>query len=414
MSYTRRDFLKAALGVSTMLSLASPAPNLLLRAATAGAARRDDRDTILVVVQLSGGNDGLNTVVPYADDEYARNRPTLRLGPKDVHKIDSYLGFHPRMEAFSRLYKEGHLSILHGVGYPNSDRSHDVAMRHWHTARPEDPDCQTGWLGRAADSVWHANQKDTPAVFVGPIVQPFGLRAEHVIIPSIRSSDDLTIDPAPGESQPRQAVELSRADRDNPLLNHLRDCTAIARANSRRIEAVAGASANKAEYPAFRLAETLHTVARLIRADVGIRIFFTELGGGGIGGFDNHANQLGNHCSLLHHLSESIAAFINDLKRDKALNRVLLMTFSEFGRTVKENGRHGTGHGAAAPVFLAGGKLKSGLIGSHPSLTDLDNGAMKFHTDFRRVYATVLDRWLGFDSRTVLDRQFELLDILNV
>jgi len=414
MSYTRRDFLKAALGVSTMLSLASPAPNLLLRAATAGAARRDDRDTILVVVQLSGGNDGLNTVVPYADDEYARNRPTLRLGPKDVHKIDSYLGFHPRMEAFSRLYKEGHLSILHGVGYPNSDRSHDVAMRHWHTAKPDDSDCQTGWLGRAADSVWHTNQKDTPVVFVGPIVQPFGLRAEHVIIPSIRSSDDLTIDPAPGESQPRQAVELSRADRDNPLLNHLRDCTAIARANSRRIEAVAGASANKAEYPAFRLAETLHTVARLIRADVGIRIFFTELGGGGIGGFDNHANQLGNHCSLLHHLSESIAAFINDLKRDKALNRVLLMTFSEFGRTVKENGRHGTGHGAAAPVFLAGGKLKSGLIGSHPSLTDLDNGAMKFHTDFRRVYATVLDRWLGFDSRTVLDRQFELLDILNV
>jgi len=414
MSYTRRDFLKAALGVSTMLSLASPAPNLLLRAATAGAARRDDRDTILVVVQLSGGNDGLNTVVPYADDEYARNRPTLRLGPKDVHKIDSYLGFHPRMEAFSRLYKEGHLSILHGVGYPNSDRSHDVAMRHWHTAKPDDSDCQTGWLGRAADSVWHTNQKDTPVVFVGPIVQPFGLRAEHVIIPSIRSSDDLTIDPAPGESQPRQAVELSRADRDNPLLNHLRDCTAIARANSRRIEAVAGASANKAEYPAFRLAETLHTVARLIRADVGIRIFFTELGGGGIGGFDNHANQLGNHCSLLHHLSESIAAFINDLKRDKALNRVLLMTFSEFGRTVKENGRHGTGHGAAAPVFLAGGKLKSGLIGSHPSLTDLDNGAMKFHTDFRRVYATVLDRWLGFDSRIVLDRQFELLDILNV
>ncbi len=414
MSYTRRDFLKAALGASTMLSLASPAPNILLRAASTGAARRNERDTVLVVVQLSGGNDGLNTVVPYADDEYARNRPTLRLQPKDVHKINSYLGFHPRMEAFSRLYKEGHLSILHGVGYPNSDRSHDVAMRHWHTAKPDDPNCQTGWLGQAADSVWHTNQKDTPAVFVGPIVQPFGLRAEHVIIPSIQSPDDLTIDPAPGESQPRQAVELSRADRDNPLLNHLRDCTAIARANSRRIEAVAGASANKAEYPAFRLAETLHTVARLIRADVGIRIFFTELGGGGIGGFDNHANQLGNHCSLLHHLSESIAAFINDLKRDKALNRVLLMTFSEFGRTVKENGRHGTGHGAAAPVFLAGGKLKSGLIGSHPSLTDLDNGAMKFHTDFRRVYATVLDRWLGFDSRIVLDKQFELLDILNV
>jgi len=155
-------------------------------------------------------------------------------------------------------------------------------------------------------------------------------------------------------------------------------------------------------------------VAQLIRADIGIRIFFTELGGGGIGGFDNHANQLGNHCALLHQLSESVAAFVHDLKRDKLLDRVLLMTFSEFGRTVRENGRRGTGHGAAAPIFLAGGKLKSGLIGSHPSLTDLDNGALKFHIDFRRIYATVLDQWLGFESRTVLGRQFELLDILSV
>ncbi len=411
MSYTRRDFLKATLGATTMLSFASPAPNILIRAASTGAAQRDDCDTVLVVVQLSGGNDGLNTVVPYADDEYARNRPTLRLQPKDVHKIDSYLGFHPRMEAFSRLHKEGYLSILNGIGYPNSDRSHDVAMRHWHTAEPDNPNCQTGWLGRAADSVWHTNQRDMPAVFVGPIIQPFGMRAEHVIIPSIQSAADLTIDPAP--SQPRQKQvggKAFRTDKNNPLLNHLRNCTANAQDNSQRIKTVS----NKAKYPAFRFAETFRTVAHLIRANVGIRIFFTELGGGGIGGFDNHANQLGNHCALLGQLSESLAAFIYDLKKDKLLDRVLVMTISEFGRTVKENGRRGTGHGVAAPIFLAGGKLKSGLIGSHPSLTDLDNGAMKFHTDFRRVYATVLDKWLSFDSRNILDRQYEPLDILNV
>jgi uncharacterized protein (DUF1501 family) len=352
-------------------------------------------------------------VVPYADDEYARNRPTLRLQPKDVYKIDSYLGFHPRMEAFSRLYKDGHLSIIQGVAYPNSDRSHDVAMRHWHTAEPDNPNCQTGWLGRAADSVWHTNQKDMPAVFVGPTVQPFGMRAEHVIVPSIQSPDDLTIDPAPGESQQKRVVESFHVDKDNPLLNHLRDCTVNATANSRRIEAVVKAT-NTAEYPSFRLAETFRTVAQLIRADVGIRIFFTELGGGGIGGFDNHANQLGNHCALLHQLSESLAAFIYDLNKDKLIDKVLVMTISEFGRTVKENGRRGTGHGAAAPIFIAGGKLKNGLVGSHPSLTDLDNDAMKFHTDFRRVYATVLDKWLGFESRAILDRRYESLDILNV
>jgi len=414
MSYTRRDFLKTALGSATTLSIASSSFNSLICAASSNTPQRDDRDTVLVVIQLSGGNDGLNTVVPYANDEYARNRPTLQLNPNDVHKIDSYLGFHPRMEAFSHLYKDGNLCIVQGVGYPNSDRSHDIAMRHWHTAEPESPYCQTGWLGRAADSVWKTNQMDMPALFVGPIVQPFGVRAEHMIVPSINSPEDLTIDPIPGNSQQKQGDMSFRTDKNNPLLNHLRICTANAYANSQRIEDAAKTGKDKHEYPAFRLAETLCTVARLIRANVGIRIFFTELGGGGIGGFDNHANQIGNHCALLHQLSESLAAFIHDLNTDKLLDRVLVMTISEFGRTVKENGRRGTGHGAAAPIFLAGSKLKKGLLGPHPSLTDLDNGALKFHTDFRQVYATVLDKWLGFDSQTILNKQYEPLDILNI
>lgn len=447
MPWTRRDFLK-----TTMVSFASTTPSFLIRTATAGAAGRNDHNTVLVVVQLSGGNDGLNTVVPYADDEYARNRPTLRLSPKEVHKIDSYLGFHPRMEAFCRLYKEGRLSILHGVGYPNSDRSHDVAMRHWHTAEPENPDCQTGWLGRTLDSTWHGNERDdgrgtmdgavaiarppssivprsSSAVFVGPITQPFALRAERVIVPSIQSPADLTLEgrqpqvqrsPEPTEwagagsyaPSPKPAALGLPPGEDNELLRFVAECTAQARTNSKRIKA-ATKSADGAEYPAFKLAETLRTVAQLIRADVGIRIFFAEIGGGGIGGFDNHANQLGNHCALLHQLSESLAAFIDDLAKDKLLDRVLLMTISEFGRTVQENGRRGTGHGAAAPVLLAGGKLKGGRAGSHPSLTDLDNGGLKHHTDFRRVYATVLDQWLGFDSLLVLGKQYQPLGVLN-
>lgn len=418
MDYTRRDFLKSALGASTLLSFAPAAPNFLVRSAMAASSRRKERDTVLVVVQLSGGNDGLNTVVPYDDDEYGRNRPTLRLPTKELHKINSALGFHPRMKAFARLYKQGHLSIIQGVGYKNSDRSHDVAMRIWHTADPGHPNRQTGWLGRAVDSVWSPNETNTRAVFVGPIVQPFGLNAENVIVPSIRSLGDLATGQMPGvpkgHSQSKRTSELPRTDKGNPLLNFLRHCTLNTHANSRRIEAVIKASASTAEYPSFQLADSFRTVAQLIRADVGIRIFFTEFGGGGIGGFDNHANQLGNHCALLHQLSESVSAFVHDLKRDKLLDRVLLMTFSEFGRTLKENGRRGTGHGAGAPVFLAGGKLKGGLIGRHPSLTDLDNGAPKFHTDFRRVYATVLDRWLGFESRTVLDKQYKPLDVLNV
>ena len=418
MTYTRRNFLKATLGSSALLSLSPAAPNFLVRSMMSAAHRHNERNTVLVVVQLSGGNDGLNTVVPYENDEYARNRPTLRLPPNEIHKIDSLLGFHPRMGAFMRLYEQGHLSIIQGVGYPNIDRSHESGMRIWHTAAPDEPDCQTGWLGRTVDSIREPNSINTPAVFVGPIAKPFGLNAKNAVVPSISSLDNLTIHEMPGhrkyQSQRKHATEFPRPNQNNPLMHFLQQCTQNAYKNSKRIEAVMKKTANTAEYPQFKLAGSLRKVAQLIRADIGIRIFFTELGGGGIGGFDNHANQLGNHCSLLHHFSESIAAFVHDLKRDKLLNRVLLMTFSEFGRTVKENGRRGTGHGAAAPIFMVGGRLKGGLVGPHPSLKDLDNGALKFHTDFRNVYATVLDKWLGFDSSKVLDKQYKPLNILNV
>jgi len=418
MTYTRRNFLKATLGSSALLSLSPAAPNFLVRSMMSAAHRHNERNTVLVVVQLSGGNDGLNTVVPYENDEYARNRPTLRLPPNEIHKIDSCLGFHPRMRAFKRLYEQGHLSIIQGVGYPNIDRSHESGMRIWHTAAPDEPDCQTGWLGRTVDSIREPNSINTPAVFVGPIAKPFGLNAKNAVVPSISSLDNLTIHEMPGhrkyQSQRKHATEFPRPNQNNPLMHFLQQCTQNAYKNSKRIEAVMKKTANTAEYPQFKLAGSLRKVAQLIRADIGIRIFFTELGGGGIGGFDNHANQLGNHCSLLHHFSESIAAFVHDLKRDKLLNRVLLMTFSEFGRTVKENGRRGTGHGAAAPIFMVGGRLKGGLVGPHPSLKDLDNGALKFHTDFRNVYATVLDKWLGFDSSKVLDKQYKPLNILNV
>jgi uncharacterized protein (DUF1501 family) len=395
------------------MSLRSAAPDFLIRSALA-AGQRHDRDTVLVVLQLTGGNDGLNTVVPYADDEYGRSRTTLRLPTNDLHKIDATLGFHPRMEAFLRLYKDGCLTIVQGAGSPISDQDHERALRMWHTADPQQPRQQTGWLGRVVDRAWSPTTPDTAAVFVGPIARPFALNAENAVVPAIRSVEDLrqhvgwavpTIDRADSGSLVGTAHPT-----DNPLLQFVRQSTLDARAKSERIEAAIKTPGGG--YPPFGLARDLRTVAQLIRADIGIRIFLVELGGGGLGGFDNHANQLGNHCALLNQLAESVAAFVYDLKRDKQLDRVLLMTFSEFGRTVKENGRRGTDHGAAAPMFLAGGGVKGGLVGAHPSLTDLDKGALKVHADFRRVYATVLDRWLGFDSKLVLGGHFESLDVL--
>ena len=419
MSQTRRDFLKASLGASALLSMGPAVPTFLNRSATA-ATPNGDGQTILVVLQLSGGNDGLNTVVPYADDEYVKNRPTLRLPPDELHKIDSLLGFHPRMPGFSRLFKEGHLSVLHGMGYPNPNGDHAASMRNWQTAKPHQADCQTGWLGRLADDVAQSGEANVPAAFVGNIRQPFTLNAQTAVVPSIRSLEQYMLKRMPGAGDFAQrggldrAAELPRGD-DNPLLEFVQQSALAARADSRKIEALVESprSPEAAGYPAFPLARTFNLLAQLIRADLGIRVYHTELGGDGFGGFDNHANQLGNHCALVEQLSESVAAFIDDLERDKLLDRVLLMTFSEFGRTVAENGRRGTGHGSAAPVFLAGGKLKGGLVGKHPNLTDLENGGQKFHTDFRRLYATALDRWLGYDSQVILGEKFEPLDVLD-
>ncbi len=391
---TRREFLK----VGALLSLAAGVPRLLVRSALAAAPAQDQ--TILVVLQLSGGNDGLNTVIPFADDLYHKSRPTLRQVAAKAHRISDQLAFHPRMDGFARLFSEGMLAVVQGVGCAKSDRNHPGAMHMWHTADPQPPGPPTGWLGRAADQLWQPAAANLPAAFIGAIPQPFAANAERVIIPTVRNARDLLC--------PAGAATAAGGE---PLLACARRATAAATATSARLDTVLRSGGG--DYPQFRLADELRIIAQLIRAGTGIRIYFTELGGGGIGGFDNHAGQLGNHCSLLEQLSASITAFARDLQRDGLLDRVVLMTFSEFGRTVHENGRRGTNHGAAQPVFVVGGKVKGGLVGAHPSLADLDQDGQKVHTDFRCVYATLLDHWLGLESRAILGAAHPPVDFLR-
>ena len=417
MSPTRRDFLKASLGASAMVTLG---PGLSRHATAAGRGRNTD-DTVLVIVELAGGNDGLNSIIPFDNDVYARSRPTLRLSGDEVLKINDQLGFHPALEGFRRLFDAGDLSVLQGVGYPNPNGDHDAAMLDWQSAEPHETNRQTGWVGRAIDNCDQLDPTSVPAALVGQVQQPFCLNAERTIVPSINSLQDYILRPA-GSAESRadhrhrlvEGAELTRAKSDNPLFSTVQQGNLAAYAASRRIEEVLrNSSASAGNYPQFHLAEQLRTISQLIRAETGIRIFYVGFGGGGIGGFDSHANQRDNHSALLRHLSKSVAAFIDDLKQEKLVDRVVLMTFSEFGRTVQENGRKGTGHGSAAPMFLAGGKFKGGLVGEHPSLTELENGGPKHHTDFRRVYATVLETWLGFDSRSVLGAGFEPLDVFE-
>jgi uncharacterized protein (DUF1501 family) len=372
MNLTRRTFIQAA--------------PLMLRAARAAAAEPDRDGTILVVLQLAGGNDGLNTVVPYEDDHYGRARTTLRLTANQLHKLGSSLGFHPALDGLARLYYEGHLSVVQGVGYPNMHRDHNIGMRSWQTASP-DPAEPTGWLGRVADSSDALGYADVPVTFVGQIPPPLAIHSREAVIPAIRGAKDWTL-----ASQ-----------------STLFDTAAFAGAH--RVADVYKRSVRS--YPDLPLAQSFQTVSQLIRADLGIRIFLVEQGGAAPGEFDNHANQAANHAVSLGELSQSITAFCDDLTHHRMLDRVLLMTFSEFGRTLTENGRHGTGHGAAAPVFLAGGRLKGGLVGAHPSLSNLENDAPKPHTDFRAVYSTVLGSWLGLPADRILGDQYPLLDVLT-
>ena len=418
MHITRRDFFKEAAGATSLLAFGSSVPAFLARSAAAMEAGPASREPVLVVIQLSGGNDGLNTVVPYQDDAYHRSRPTLRIGAEQVLKLDSNLGLHPAMPAFRKLYREGRLSIIQGVGYPRSSRDHDVAMEDWHTGVLREqvpPGARTGWLGRAIDTACDPGKTDLRGVFVGEIKAPFSLHAERVVVPSIRSLEEwLPTGAAWSDSiRPHDSGPLPSASTGNPfLLASVRSTTANARLIQPRLIAASHAlhSQKSAAYPPFPLAENLATVAQLIRADLGIRIYSVELGGGGIGGFDTHANQAANHGALLRELAESTSAFVDDLKHDRLLDSVLVMTFSEFGRTLSESGRRGTNHGAAAPMFMIGGRVKGGLWGAHPSLTDLEEDAPKFHTDFRRVYATVLERWLNLKSEKVLAPGFTPLD----
>ena len=296
------------------------------------------------------------------------------------------------------------------------------------------------------DTADTAEPPTVPAVFVGETRQPLTLNGAKCVVPSLRSLDQWMLQdlvardrPAPAPAGLTLPAERSETDSPNALLQHVQRSTAAAFESSAKIHAVVDAAAGPGallrsllrgeatrnsqpgagpaafgHYPEYQLAKTLHTVAQLIRADLGIRIFCVELGGDGFGGFDNHANQIGNHCSLLLQLSESLGAFVDDLRRDGLLDRTLLMTFSEFGRTIAENGRRGTDHGAAAPVFLAGGRLQGGLHGEPPSLTTPEKGGLTPHTDFRHLYATVLDRWLGFDSQICLGEQFPTLDLLRI
>jgi uncharacterized protein (DUF1501 family) len=413
MSCNRREFL--GLGAASLLATGTIVPTFLASAARVLAADPDKntRGRVLVVLQLDGGNDGLNTIVPYADDSYIKSRPRLHLKANEVVKIDDRVGFNPALVGFPKLLEDKQLAIVQSVGYPNPNRSHFESMAIWQTARLDATRATPGWLARTLDETKPASGGDTPALHVGAELLPQALAGSQQGVLSLTNLDSfrrrLRVPESAGAAEQRTALDaLTSQERGKPgsLLQFVERSTVLTYTSSDRLEKVR--DANRAGYPEnVPLARRLSLIAQLIKAGLSTSIYYTQLGG-----FDTHANQLATHPALLSELGTSLQAFMKDLNNAGDSNRVVVLIFSEFGRRLMENGTVGTDHGTAAPVLLAGGAVKAGLHGPYPNLTDLADFDPRHAIDFRRIYATLLDGWLNCSSEKVLGKKFEALPLL--
>lgn len=396
---SRRNFLRD----SALISLAPAIPAFLRRTANGATADSDGR--ILVVVQLSGGNDGINTVIPYADEGYAQHRRELRIDVDDVLRLNDQVGLHPRLEPMADLLDDGRLAIVQGVGYPNPDRSHDVSMAIWQTARFDPAEHKSyGWIGRATDELSQPPGGAPHSVLLGDGSPPVALRGRRSISIELAHLHDLQM--TPGAALPNPTL----ADDADDLLAFARRTVVDARTAAELIDDVVQTSAaDAAAYPTTQLATRLKSIAQLIKADFAAPVYYAIQPG-----YDTHVAQRATHARLLRDLSGAIKAFVDDLQASGLGERVLVMGFSEFGRRVAENGSLGTDHGTAGPVFLAGAGIEPGLHQKTPSMTDLADGDLKMSVDFRSVYATILARWLGVDPEPILGGEFPAVDALTV
>ncbi len=400
---SRRKFLQT----SSMVSLSPVLPCIF--GSTAKAAVHAPDEKVLVVVQLNGGNDGINTVVPFGDDVYGQVRNKLRLATNKLHKINDHVGLHPNMRAAKELFDDGRLAIVQGVGYPNPDRSHFRSMKIWQRARFDDTEHNGyGWLGRALDHQLVRAKSGATAngIFVGEQETPVALWGRRSSVTALSRADDLKL-------RSKFSVEPSAFDLTSGkgALHQFvtqQVLTAYSAADEFQRQELDDLPANDVNYPDTQLGSRLKLVSKLLKSGSHARVFYTIQAG-----YDTHFAQLYTHAGLLREFSDAVKAFLDDLKSARLDDRVVLLAFSEFGRRVQENGSQGTDHGTAGPVFLAGSSVTPGLVGAAPDLTDLQGGDLKMQTDFRSVYATILDGWLGVSSQNVLGGAFDRLSLFE-
>lgn len=406
---SRRDLFRVggmiAVGLTSPRWLSSIAQADVIRRASGGKAAKD---TVLVVCQLSGGNDGLNTVVPYSNKLYYDLRPQLAIGEDKVLKLTNEVGFHPTMAGVADLYKQGKVAIIQNVGYPRPNRSHFKSMEIWQSASPNS-ELKHGWLGRHFDQQALTGPLN-PVVALGLSTdKPHALDGKTASIPCFASLTD--IQSMVGDPDAERMLRQIQGP-EAPAGSTAR---VVQQANKAALDAMAqlskqlSAFAPKQTYGNDPFGNGFRQIAHLIATSPQTRVVYFSAGG-----FDTHARQAESHERLLTNFSNGVSAFQKEMEALGKDKNVVVLVFSEFGRRCYENASGGTDHGAAGPMFLIGSSVKGGLHGPLPDLDDLQNGDLKYSIDFRDVYATALDGWMGGDSELVLGQKFAKVDALKV
>lgn len=358
---------------------------------------------VLVVLQLSGGNDGLNTIIPIRNDIYYRERPKLGIQKQAALSLTDEAGIHPALSYFKELYDDGSLGIMNNVGYPNPDRSHFRSMDIWQTASDSNQYVSTGWIGRYLDAQCSGCDRPTQALEIDDVLS-LALKGEEM--KGLALTDPKKLFNSSNEKYFRQINEAhedheAAADYLYKTLSETLSSADYIYQQSRRYHSTAA-------YPATALAKNLKTIASLILSDINTKVYYVSLGS-----FDTHINQEAQQKRLFTELNEAMKPFVQDLKNNNRFQDVVIMTFSEFGRRVSQNASGGTDHGTANNMFFIGGGLKQkGMINELPDLTNLDQGDLKFTVDFKNVYATLLGNWLAADHQKILGREYKMMQFV--
>lgn len=408
----RRDFVKKGVALVTLGTAQAMLPPVFkgafaIRASDAEGAALPERT--LVIVQMAGGNDGLNTLVPYADPAYAEARPSLAVPADKVLKLDDNVGLHPVLGGLKRLWDSRKLAVVQGVGYPDPDLSHFRSMLIWQNAGRIGANGE-GWLSGYLSRLEAEEHDPLHGFNVGQFVAPelYSTKAQSIAAPSADAYDVQRLAPDEAESRLRQTALLKMYEQfpnNTPYAALLESTADDAVASSQSLQSAVAAHTPSVQYPDTSIANGLKLIAQVVASGAKMRVAHVTLGG-----FDTHSGQQPDQERLLGDLGDALAAFYADLASAGKDGDVLTMTWSEFGRRVGENASEGTDHGTAAPLFVIGGSVKGGIYGEAPSLSDVDNGNLKYTTDFRSVYATLLERWCGAPADDILGARYAQID----